>query len=300
MLKRAYVEITNICNLRCSFCPGTRREKRYMSPTTFRLLAEKLRPYVRYLYLHVMGEPLLHPQLSELLDIARALDFKVCLTTNGTLLAERRDLLLSKPPYKVSVSLHAMEGNGAGDLLPYLTSVWNYVEPAASGGTICALRLWNIGGADQRNGEILGIPVGKAGRMASGPAPAPRRELALKGAPLSGAGKIRLAGPERPGGTHPLLSGSAGPGGGPGGRHRGPLLSGPRGGYPPGGPAAPGPGGHSVGPPGQGTLRRVFPGETQRGAVPQVRLRPPVRMMLFPFLWEKAGFGRWGLRPRQD
>lgn len=157
MLKRAYVEITNICNLRCSFCPGTRREKRYMSPDTFRLLVEKLRPYVSYLYLHIMGEPLLHPRLSELLDIANALDFKVCLTTNGTLLAERRDLLLSKPPYKVSVSLHAMEGNGAGDLLPYLTSVWDYVEPAASSGTICALRLWNIGGADQRNGEILGF-----------------------------------------------------------------------------------------------------------------------------------------------
>ncbi len=163
MLKRAYVEITNICNLRCSFCPGTRREKRYMSPTTFRLLAEKLRPYVSYLYLHVMGEPLLHPQLSELLDIANALDFKVCLTTNGTLLAKRRDLLLSKPPYKVSVSLHAMEGNGAGDLLPYLTSVWDYVRPAASGGTICALRLWNIGGADQRNGEILGFLSEKLG-----------------------------------------------------------------------------------------------------------------------------------------
>ena len=163
MLKRVYVEITNICNLRCTFCPGTRREKRYMSPDTFRLLAEKLRPYVSYLYLHVMGEPLLHPRRSELLDIANALDFKVCLTTNGTLLSEQRDLLLSKPPYKVSVSLHAMEGNGAGDLLPYLTSVWDYVEPAASGGTICALRLWNIGGADQRNGEILSFLSEKLG-----------------------------------------------------------------------------------------------------------------------------------------
>lgn len=58
---KVYLEITNRCNLRCSFCPGTRRPPRTMSPTEFRLLAEKLRPATRYLYLHLMGEPLLHP-----------------------------------------------------------------------------------------------------------------------------------------------------------------------------------------------------------------------------------------------
>ena len=49
MLKRAYVEITNICNLRCDFCPGTERTGRFMLPEEFRVLAEKLRPYVSYL-----------------------------------------------------------------------------------------------------------------------------------------------------------------------------------------------------------------------------------------------------------
>lgn len=164
MLKRAYVEITNICNLHCSFCPGTRREKAIMSPDVFRRLAQKLRPHVRYLYLHVMGEPLLHPQLAELLAIAHELDFKACLTTNGTLLARQRETLLAAPAlHKVSVSLHAMEGNGAGDLTPYLASVWDYAVRAAAGGTICALRLWNIGGADARNDEILAFLADKLG-----------------------------------------------------------------------------------------------------------------------------------------
>ena len=67
---KVYLEITNRCNLRCSFCPGTRRLPRTMSPTEFRLLAEKLRPATRYLYLHLMGEPLLHPELPALLAIA--------------------------------------------------------------------------------------------------------------------------------------------------------------------------------------------------------------------------------------
>ena len=97
MFKRVYVEITNVCNLSCVFCPGTERAKRFLSPAEFRLMAEKLRGYTRYLYFHVMGEPLLHPQLPELLAIAHELGFRVCVTTNGALLAEKTAALLSAP-----------------------------------------------------------------------------------------------------------------------------------------------------------------------------------------------------------
>ena len=85
MLQRAYVEITNVCNLRCSFCPGTKREKKFIDPAEFRVLAEKLRLWTDYLYLHVMGEPLLHPALGEILDECDRLGFRVCVTTNGVL-----------------------------------------------------------------------------------------------------------------------------------------------------------------------------------------------------------------------
>lgn len=156
MLKRAYVEITNICNLSCVFCPGTRREGRTLTPEEFRRIALRLRGHVRYLYLHVMGEPLLHPRLEEILSIAGDLGFRVCVTTNGTLLDRRGDALLAAPAlHKVSVSLHSMEGNGAGELTDYLSVCWDFARRAAGRGVICALRLWNSGGADRRNGEIL-------------------------------------------------------------------------------------------------------------------------------------------------
>lgn len=156
MLKRAYIEITNLCNLRCTFCPGTKREGRFMPPEEFRALAERLRGRVQYLYFHVMGEPLLHPALNELLAIASEMGFRVCLTTNGTLLGEREEVLLASPAlHKVSVSLHSAEGNGMGELSDYLSSVWRFVRRASAAGVICALRLWNLGGADARNGEIL-------------------------------------------------------------------------------------------------------------------------------------------------
>ena len=156
MFKRIYLEITNVCNLRCSFCPGTVREKRFLSVAEFRLLAQKLRPHTDYLYLHVMGEPLLHPQLGEILAIAHELGFRVCLTTNGTLLPKVQDTLLRSPAlHKVSVSLHSFEGNDRQEeMTDYLDGVWQFCRLAAENGTLCALRLWNEGGQEQRNGEI--------------------------------------------------------------------------------------------------------------------------------------------------
>lgn len=127
-----------------------------MPPEEFRILARRLRPHTGFLYLHVMGEPLLHPQLGELLEIGAAEGFRLCLTTNGTLLEARHELLLSAPAlHKLSVSLHSMEGNNAGALGGYLTGVWESVQALSQAGIICALRLWNIGGQETRNGEIL-------------------------------------------------------------------------------------------------------------------------------------------------
>ena len=158
VLKKAYVEITNVCNLRCAFCPGTKRLPRTMTTDEFAAVIDKLRKRVSYVYLHVMGEPLLHPQLAELLDIAASRGMKVCITTNGTLLGEQADTLLrASALYKISVSLHSIEENGGDPAMEraYLETVWSFAERAAAKGVIVALRLWNEGDADTGNGAIL-------------------------------------------------------------------------------------------------------------------------------------------------
>lgn len=167
MLKKAYVEITNVCNLRCAFCPGTHRAKRAMTPDEFALVLDQLRTRVSYVYLHIMGEPLLHPRLGELLALADERGMKVCVTTNGTLLAEQADVLLQADAlYKVSVSLHSVEENGGdpAEARGYLESVWSFAARAAAKGVIVALRLWNEGAADRGNGAILDFLRGKTGR----------------------------------------------------------------------------------------------------------------------------------------
>ena len=157
MLKKAYIEITNRCNLACSFCPKTKRAPRTMSAQEFDLILSRLEGYVQYVYLHVMGEPLLHPELTTLFALAKARNMKICITTNGTLLARQTKTLLAAPTlHKVSVSLHSFEGNdGAQEReRQYLEEVWSFAARAAAQGVIVALRLWNEGGAETRNGVI--------------------------------------------------------------------------------------------------------------------------------------------------
>lgn len=166
MRNRVYIEITNRCNLACDFCHGTKRPLGTMPPEDFRRIAEKLRGETSYLYLHVLGEPLLHPQLKELLAIAWELGFRVCLVTNGTLLHKRREeLLAAKSLHKVSVSLHSFEGNGgAGDLPAYLQQVWEVCLPLSERGVLCALRLWNEGTAPRLNGAVEAFLSQRIGR----------------------------------------------------------------------------------------------------------------------------------------
>lgn len=166
MRNRVYIEITNRCNLACDFCHGTKRPLGTMPPEDFRRIAEKLRGETSYLYLHVLGEPLLHPQLKELLAIAGELGFRVCLVTNGTLLHKRREeLLAAKSLHKVSVSLHSFEGNGgAGDLPAYLQQVWEVCLPLSERGVLCALRLWNEGTAPRLNGAVEAFLSQRIGR----------------------------------------------------------------------------------------------------------------------------------------
>lgn len=157
MLKKAYLEISNVCNMSCSFCHGTTRAKRMMSVEEFTHAAVQIRPFCEYLYFHLLGEPLLHPQLSRFFEIADELGFKVIITTNGTLLRERSELLLSAGAlYKVSISLHSFEANDTDIALrEYLFDCFEFARRSSERGVICAMRLWNKGGADEKNEEIL-------------------------------------------------------------------------------------------------------------------------------------------------
>ena len=154
--RKVYLEISNICNLSCRFCPGTKRAKKSLIEEEISVLLPKIRPYTDYLYFHLMGEPLLHPKLERFLELAGNHGFKVILTTNGTLLKSKQEILLSSPAlHKINISLHAFEANDlAVPFTEYLADCFTFGS-AAAGKKLVVYRLWNQGGEDRQNQEIL-------------------------------------------------------------------------------------------------------------------------------------------------
>lgn len=153
MLTKAFLEITNVCNLSCTFCHKTVREKRFMTDAEFDSLTDKLRGRVRYLYFHLMGEPTLHPSLNIFIKSAKDKGFLPIITTNGSRLATVGDSLIEAMPHKISISLHDKAANPAFADSSYLESCADFARRAANAGCITVLRLWNLGGDGESENE---------------------------------------------------------------------------------------------------------------------------------------------------
>lgn len=122
--KKIYIEITNICNLNCSFCSKDYRTKRNLLSDEFATIIKKIDKYTDYIYLHVKGEPLTHPELDQILYITKKYQKKVCITTNGVLLKDKIDILKKYDNiYQINISLHS-ESNK----VDYLNDIFEAVD----------------------------------------------------------------------------------------------------------------------------------------------------------------------------
>jgi len=161
--KKVYLEITNTCNMACNFCPKTKRRAEFMTLANFNRVIESIKPYTNYVYLHLLGEPLLHPDLADFLECCQVNGLQVNITTNGTVLRKVQDTLLAAAALrKVSISLHSFEANEyQTDLREYLDSIVAFVKAASERTKIISeLRLWNLDsdsalGSNQLNKKIL-------------------------------------------------------------------------------------------------------------------------------------------------
>lgn len=139
--KRIYIEITNTCNLTCSFCIQNQRVPRKLSVKEFVHIVNEIRPYTEYVYLHILGEPLSHPDLGAFLEICEHKGLQVNITTNGTLLKLREDILLRHRIRQVNVSLHSFPEHVQPH---YFEDVCTVCEKLAKQGVHISYRLWSI------------------------------------------------------------------------------------------------------------------------------------------------------------
>ena len=106
--KKIYIEITNVCNLNCSFCIKDNRIKKNMSIDEFENILRQIDKYTDYIYLHVKGEPLIHNNLDEILSLTNKYNKYVNITTNGVFLKEKVNILKKYNNIRqINISLHS-------------------------------------------------------------------------------------------------------------------------------------------------------------------------------------------------
>ncbi len=157
MYNKVYVEITNICNMSCSFCHGHKRDPRVMSLEEFSIILGKLKEHTKYIYYHLMGEPLTHPLLPEFIKLAGESGYKSIITTNGTLLNKRGNELLNAGIHKINISLHSFENGGYESHSKYIENIAEFSKKAADNGVIVVFRLWNKGVDGDKNDTTLSL-----------------------------------------------------------------------------------------------------------------------------------------------
>lgn len=137
MYKKVYVEITNNCNLNCDFCIHNERPKKFMNIDEFKTVLEKLKNHTKYLYLHVLGEPLIHPNINEFINIAST-SFNVNLTTNGYLIKRIKE---NKNIRQINISLQSFDEKYQKSLQDYMNDIFLSVENLKNTAYI-SYRIW--------------------------------------------------------------------------------------------------------------------------------------------------------------
>ncbi len=134
--KKIYIEITNSCNLNCSFCIGNKRKIKFMSFSEFKIILDKIKVYTNYLYFHILGEPLLHPLINEFIDYASEMGFNINITTNGYLINK----IKSNNVRQINISLHSFDLKYGIGLDEYLSNIFNSVSKLSN--TYVSYRVW--------------------------------------------------------------------------------------------------------------------------------------------------------------
>ncbi len=154
--KKIYIEITNTCNLSCNFCPRTTRPPQAMSLNLFKKILKESPHLCDEISLHIMGEPLSHPKLKEIINLAEKENIKINLTTNGTLIKENTKDLLNKTIRRINFSIHGIKANFSGtDQTSHLKNIIEFTKEAQEKNPdlIITYRLWNIN--DNSNENII-------------------------------------------------------------------------------------------------------------------------------------------------
>ncbi|WP_295069311.1 SPASM domain-containing protein [uncultured Fibrobacter sp.] len=150
-MNSVYIEITNVCNLHCSFCPCGKEptNRTFMDSKLFETCIAGVQEIgATNVYFHVLGEPTLHPGFVHYLKKLEQTPLKLTLTTNGTTIERTgRQILASPAVRQVNFSTHAYAELPRETAERYLQNVLDFCSLAIieRPDLYINLRLWNVG-----------------------------------------------------------------------------------------------------------------------------------------------------------
>jgi MoaA/NifB/PqqE/SkfB family radical SAM enzyme len=151
---RVYIEIINVCGLKCSFCPPKKREFKVMSLELFEKILKELKGKTKEIALHIMGDPLLNKNLERYLDLAYKFSHKVSLTTSGFYLSPHEQKVLTHNAIsQLNISLNSFNKNNKKlTLQRYMSQIFSLIsyKLVHNENQFINLRLWNL---DEKNTE---------------------------------------------------------------------------------------------------------------------------------------------------
>lgn len=136
--KKIYIEITNACNLNCSFCIKNKRKINYLNKEEFKTIINKIKNYTDEIYMHILGEPLMHPNIVDFINYASNNGLLVNITTNGYLIEKIKD---SNNIHRLNISIHSFNEAYKKDLLTYLNNIFDTIDNIRKN-TFVSIRLW--------------------------------------------------------------------------------------------------------------------------------------------------------------
>ena len=146
--RKVHIEITNICNLKCTFCPPKEKPKAIMSLEKFDNLNRQLKDYTKELAYHVVGDPLVLSNLQEYLNISFKHGLKVnIVTTANNLTTNHFDTLMNQSIKQINFSINSYNANSHKKSLDeYLNPILDFIEYAQTKKHefFINLRIWNL------------------------------------------------------------------------------------------------------------------------------------------------------------
>lgn len=146
--KKIYIELSDICGLKCDFCPSQKGIRGVMSEEKFQNLAHEISANAELFTLHLLGDPLLLSNLENYLKIAKDEAMKLEITTNGFYLNSKNQVLLLKYDniHQINISLMSFLNQSKISLKQYFKPILELCKEHLKHKkqSFINLRLWNL------------------------------------------------------------------------------------------------------------------------------------------------------------